>query len=127
MNFSHILSDIEAIDPEVYDKLDSRRRIFKHFGATSKKITLAALPFAIGGLFQKAYGQTTTGALGVLNFALQLEYLESNFYIAGLNSAPIVAAAAGAPLTALTKIRDHENAHVNFLKTAITAAGGTAE
>ena len=31
---------------------------------------------------------------------------------------------AGAALTALTTIRDHENEHVNFLKTAITAAGG---
>lgn len=125
MNFSNILSDIETIDPEVYEKLDSRRSIFKHFGATSKKLTLAALPFAIGGMFQKAYGQTTTGVLGVLNYALQLEYLEANFYIAGLNSAPIVAAALGAPLSALTKIRDHENAHVNFLRTAITQAGGT--
>ena len=124
MNFSNILSEIENVDPEVYEKLDSRRSIFKNFGSTSKRITMAALPFAIGSLFQKAYGQTTTGVLGVLNFALQLEYLEANFYIAGLNSAPIVAAATGAPLAALTKIRDHENAHVNFLKTAISAAGG---
>ena len=125
MNFSNILSEIETIDPEVYEKLDSRRSIFKHFGATSKKITLAALPFAIGGLFQKAYGQTTTGVAGVLNFALTLEYLEANFYNTGVNSTPIALAASGAGLTALNKIRDHENAHVNFLKTAITSLGAT--
>ena len=125
MNFSNILSDIETIDPEVYEKLDSRRSIFKNFGSTSKKLTLAALPFAIGGLFQKAYGQTTTGVAGVLNFALQLEYLEANFYNNGINSAPIALAAAGQELNALTKIRDHENAHVNFLKNAIVALGAT--
>ena len=125
MNFKHILSEIETIDPEVYEKLDSRRSIFKNFGSTSKRITMAALPFAIGSMFQKAYGQTTTGVAGVLNFALQLEYLESNFYIAGVNSAPIIAAAAGPALTALTKIRDHENAHVTFLKNTITTLGAT--
>lgn len=125
MNFSNILSEIETIDPEVYEKLDSRRSIFKNFGSTSKKITLAALPFAIGGLFQKAYGQTTTGVAGVLNFALTLEYLEANFYNTGVNSAPIALAAAGPGLTALNKIRDHENAHVNFLKNAITSLGAT--
>lgn len=125
MNFTHILSEIETIDPDVYEKLDSRRGIFKNFGSTSKKITMAALPFAIGSFFQKAYGQTTTGVAGVLNFALQLEYLEANFYIAGVNSTPIIAAAAGSGLTALTKIRDHENAHVTFLKNTITALGAT--
>ncbi|MBC7650892.1 MAG: ferritin-like domain-containing protein [Deinococcales bacterium] len=128
MNFTHILSEIETIDPEVYEKLDSRRSIFKNFGSTSKKITMAALPFAIGSLFQKAYGQTTTGVAGVLNFALQLEYLESNFYIAGLNSVQIVAGAGGvtsAAYNALAKIRDHENTHVTFLKNTITTLGGT--
>ena len=128
MNFTHILSEIETIDPEVYEKLDSRRSIFKNFGSTSKKITMAALPFAIGSLFQKAYGQTTTGVAGVLNFALQLEYLESNFYIAGLNSVQIVAGAGGvtsAAYNALVKIRDHENTHVTFLKNTVASLGGT--
>ncbi len=128
MNFANILSEIETIDPEVYEKLDSRRSIFKNFGSTTKKVTMAALPFAIGSLFQKAYGQTTTGVAGVLNFALQLEYLEANFYIAGLNSAAIIAGSGGptgAANIALTKIRNHENAHVNFLKTAVTQLGGT--
>jgi hypothetical protein len=128
MNFSNILSEIETIDPDVYEKLDSRRSIFKNFGSTSKKITLAALPFAIGGLFQKAYGQTTTGIAGVLNFALSLEYLEANFYNTGLNSAAIIAGSGGptgAANMALTKIRNHENAHVNFLKNAVTVLGAT--
>ena len=128
MNFTHILSEIETIDPEVYEKLDSRRSIFKNFGSTSKKITMAALPFAIGSFFQKAYGQTNTTVAGVLNFALQLEYLEYNFYISGLNSPQIIAGAGGptnAAYNAFVKIRDHESAHVNFLKNTVTALGGT--
>lgn len=123
MNFQNILSEIEQVDPEIYERTSERRDVFKGFGSIGKKFTLAALPFALGSIFQKAYGQTTTGVIGVLNFALQLEYIEANFYIKGVATAGLIP--AGASLTALTTIRDHENAHVNFLRTAITSAGGT--
>lgn len=123
MNLQNILSEIEQVDPEVYERASGRRDIFKGFGTAGKRLTLAALPLALGGFFKKAYGQTTTGVLGVLNFALQLEYLEANFYTKGVATAGLIP--AGAATTALTLIRDHELAHVNFLKTAITAAGGT--
>jgi len=122
MNFQNILSEIEKVDPEIYERTSERRDTFKNFGSISKRVALAALPFALGSIFQKAYGQTTTGVIGVLNFALQLEYLESNFYIKGVATPGLIPAGAG--LTTLTVIRDHENAHVNFLRTAITAAGG---
>lgn len=122
MNLQNILSEIEQVDPEVYERASGRRDIFKGFGSAGKRLTLAALPLALGAFFKKAYGQTTTGVLGVLNFALQLEYLEANFYTKGVATAGLIP--AGAATTALTLIRDHENAHVNFLKTAITAAGG---
>jgi hypothetical protein len=122
MNFQNILTEIEKIDPEIYNRTSDRRNVFKGFGTISKRLTLAALPLALGSIFQKAYGQTTSGVIGVLNFALQLEYIESNFYIKGVATPGLIP--AGASLTALTTIRDHENAHVNFLKTAITAAGG---
>jgi hypothetical protein len=122
MNFQNILSEIEKIDPDMYERTSDRRDTFKSFGDIGKKFTLAALPFALGAIFQKAYGQTTTGVVGVLNFALQLEYIESNFYIKGVATPGLIP--AGAALTALSLIRDHENAHVNFLRTAITAAGG---
>lgn len=122
MNFQNILSEIEKVDPEIYERTSERRDTFKNFGNIGKKFALAALPFALGSFFQKAYGQTTTGVIGVLNFALQLEYLEANFYIKGVATPGLIPAGAG--LTALTQIRDHESAHVNFLRTAITAAGG---
>jgi hypothetical protein len=123
MNLQNILSEIEQVDPEIYERASGRRDIFKGFGTAGKRLTMAALPLALCAFFKKAYGQTTTGVLGVLNFALQLEYLEANFYIKGVATSGLIP--AGAALTALTSIRDHENAHVAFLKTAITAAGGT--
>ena len=109
------------MDTEIYERTRQRRAAFKNFGTIGKRLSLAALTFALGSIFQKAYGQTTTGVIGVLNFALQLEYLESNFYIKGVAASGLIPAA---DVAAITVIRDHENAHVNFLRTAITAAGG---
>lgn len=125
MNLQNILTEIEKTDAEVYDRLDTRRNAMKSFAKTSGKIALAALPFALGSMFQKAYASPTAPTdliLDTLNFALTLEYLEANFYIKAVASGIIP---SGDALNSLTVIRDHENEHVNFLKTAITAAGGT--
>jgi hypothetical protein len=125
MNLQNIISEIEKADPEVYDRLDTRRDAMKSFVKTSGKIALASIPFALGSMFQKAYSSPSSPSdliIDTLNFALTLEYLESNFYIKAVASGIIP---AGNAMSALTVIRDHENEHVNFLKTAITAAGAT--
>lgn len=125
MNLQNIFTQIEKADPEVYDRLDTRRNAMKSFAKTSGKIALASIPFALGSMFQKAYGSPsapTDIVLDTLNFALTLEYLESNFYIQAVASGIIP---SGEDMTALTVIRDHENEHVKFLSTAIKAAGGT--
>jgi hypothetical protein len=125
MNLQNIFSEIEKTDPEVYDRLDTRRNAMKGFAKISGKIALASIPFALGSMFQKAYASPTAPKdliLDTLNFALTLEYLEANFYIKAVASGIIP---SGDALNSLTVIRDHENEHVNFLKTAITAAGGT--
>ncbi len=120
MNLLNIINDIEEIDPEFQDRINPRRAAIKNMTGFGTKIALSALPFALGSLFKKAYGQTTTGVAGVLNFALTLEYLEYEFYKQVVNSGIIP---AGPAVGALTKIRDHEMAHVEFLKKAITGAG----
>ena len=56
MDFRNILQEIEKTDPEVYERLNGRRHVLKSF---SSKVALAALPFAIGSMFKKAYGRTT--------------------------------------------------------------------
>jgi hypothetical protein len=125
MNFLNIFNEIEKADPEVYDRLDTRRAAMKSFAGFSGKIALAAIPIAIGSMFKKAYAGTkgiNDTAVEILNYALTLEYLEAEFYEKGNAMAPIP---AGAPKMAIQTIGAHETAHVAFLKTAITTAGGT--
>lgn len=121
MNLGNILNQIAHTDPEVFEKVSERRHIFKSFGS---KVALAALPFALGSIFKKAYGQSPSSILEVLNYALTLEYLEAAFYEQGLASAGLIP--AGAPAGAISTIGAHETAHVNFLRAAIAGAGGTA-
>ncbi|WP_316815350.1 ferritin-like domain-containing protein [Pedobacter nyackensis] len=123
MNIVNILEEIEKVDGEIYERLNPRRAAMKDFFSMGKKISLAALPLALGSVFQKAYGQSTPSAVtDVLNFALALEYLEYHFYNHALVAAPTLVP-AGAPKGAITTIRDHELAHVNLLKGAL---GGSA-
>lgn len=120
MNLLNIFNKIEKADPEVYDRLSSRRQVINKWTRT---VALTALPFALGSMFKKAYGKTTDIVLDTLNFALTLEYLEAEFYNTALASPGLIP--AGAPTGAITTIAAHENEHVSFLRTAITSAGGT--
>ncbi len=122
MNLFNLINNIEKIDPEVYDRFDSRRSFFKGAGKVGKNVALAAVPFMLGGMFKKAYGKTNDAITDVLNYALTLEYLENEFYAMGLAAPTLIPADRKA---IFTQIGNHEAAHVNFLKTAITAAGAT--
>jgi rubrerythrin len=124
MNLHHIITEIEKTDPEIYDRLNNRRETIKNFSGFAGKVALAAVPIALGGLFKKAYGQTSTSIIDVLNYALTLEYLEAEFYQKG-NQAGAALIPTMAAQQAISTIGAHETAHVNFLKTAITASGGT--
>lgn len=130
MNVQNIISEIEKVDPEVYERLDSRRNAMKSFAKVSGKLALAAVPLALGSMFKKAYGRgnaTSATVLEVLQYALTLEYLEAEFYTMavaapGLND-PMKLTGPGR--AAFITIRDHENAHVTFLRAAITGTGAT--
>lgn len=123
MNFLNLLSDIEKVDPEVYDRLDSRRQVFKHLSGVGQKLTAAALPLFVGAVFNKAYAQTPAGVAvtDVLNFALKLEYLEMYFY----QQRTVLTGISSVNMAALATIATDEANHVAFLRTAITGAGAT--
>ncbi|MCB2376062.1 ferritin-like domain-containing protein [Hymenobacter sp. BT635] len=142
MNFFHILSEIEKTDPEVFERFDSRRQVFKHLTGFGKKMTAATLPLALTAIFNKAYAQTTSApsVTDVLRFALKLEYLEAYFYNLALQGDGTIVVGSGTGNTAitptqttfralfsatnlssLTKIRTDENNHVNFLRTALAS------
>lgn len=119
MNLSNIINEISNTDPEFFERTSERRHIIKNW---TRKIALTAMPFALGSMFKKAYGKTTDAIIDTLNFALTLEYLEAEFYTKAVD---MVAFPTAAAKNAFTTIRDHENEHVNFLRTAISQAGGT--
>ena len=117
MNLINILRQIEKTDPEVYEKLSGRRQVLKSFGS---KVAVAALPIALGSLFKKAYGKTTDAVLDALNFALELEYMEYNFYHTANSTGGLITANDKA---GFLTIEAHEKAHVSFLINTITATG----
>ena len=122
MDFLKILNLIEDRDPEMSERLNTRRQALRDFADLGKKLTAAAVPIAVGSMFQKAYGQSTASVVDVLNYALTLEYLEYRFYEKALATSGLIP--AGAPTAAITTIMNHEKAHVAFLTQAITGAGG---
>ena len=68
-----------------------------------------------GGRPPKSFGK---GDIGILNYALTLEYLEAAFYN-GASAAKLSLSAQGAAF--LATVTKDENAHVAFLKTALGA------
>ncbi len=120
MNFKNILHEIEKNDPEVYERLSGRRHVLKSFGS---KVAFAALPFALGSLFKKAYGKTTDVVTDALNLALELEYFEYTFYRTATNTGGLIPAA---DLAGFKTIESHEKAHIEFLTDTINSFGGTA-
>jgi hypothetical protein len=81
-------------------------------GVLDAGTAVAAQPFAT---------PSSAGDLGILNYALTLEYLEADFYTKGVASGKLT----GRTLALLSPIRDHEDAHVSAISAAIKAAGGT--
>lgn len=119
MDFFQLISDIEKVDPEVYQRFDSRRQAFKYLRGVGQKLTAAAVPGFMAAVFNKAYGQGTGTTLPapvaeVLNLALQLEYLEFYFYSMGLQRNILPSETA-----ALTKIRNDESGHIKVLRGAL--------
>lgn len=114
MNLFNVFDEIERIDPEFGNRISLRRNAIKDLASFGMKAAVVAAPVFLSNLFKKAYGQVPTDVNGVLNYALTLEYLEAEFYTLAVASPGLIP--AGAPKGAITTIRNHEVAHVAFLK-----------
>jgi len=122
MKISNILEEIEKVDGDIYERLSPRRKAMKDFFNIGSKVALTAMPFAIGSMFNKAYGQAVpAGVIAVLQYALTLEHFEARFYKDAL---PLSIIPAG-DKAALQIIFESETKHVSFLQTVITNAGAT--
>jgi hypothetical protein len=118
MNLQNILTEIEKVDADVFERLDhvSRRHVFHNF---LKKALTGVAPVAFGAILNKAYAQSSV-VTDVLNFALTLEYLEAEFYNRGLASPNLITGMEG--WNTFQQIAKHENAHVALLKSALGGA-----
>ncbi len=113
-----------GLDPELMDRIVSRRAALARSGKMAGALAIASLPVAFGLMAKNAFAQGTglpQDILDVLNFALTLEYLEDEFYRMGVNSGVI----PGGDLPIFQQISKHETAHVALLTSAISSGGGT--
>jgi hypothetical protein len=79
------------------------------------------MPVAFGLMAKKAFAQggLPQGIVDVLNFALTLEYLESEFYQTGLATGGLI---PSADLPVFQQIAKHETAHVALLQSVLGAS-----
>jgi len=100
--------------------LDTRHDFFKKAALTGGATAIGG-GILMGGFPSIALGAarpSKKGDIKILNFALVLEYLESEFYKEALRKAGLT----GDLLSTTQLVSRHENAHVRFLKGALGGA-----
>lgn len=108
-----------SLDPEIAERLVSRRGAVGDLGRKVGLAAIASAPVMLGVMARSAFAQGSAlpqAIIDVLNFALTLEYLESSFYVAGLAAPGLI---ASANLTVFQQISKHETAHVTYLTAAL--------
>ncbi|MEW5927058.1 MAG: ferritin-like domain-containing protein [Gemmatimonadota bacterium] len=130
---------LDAIDPEIRDRLATRREAIRRGASMSTKLAaglaLGSVPVALAALSRDVFAQTPGDILDALRFAFILENLENEFYKAVLGTSAVAAQnTAFATVRALIpdpvrqavqQIQKHEQQHVDFLKAVIPTVGGT--
>lgn len=114
---THVTLDVADPDEVVRGALErghTRADFFRRGAVAGGTLMVGGL--ALGGLPSVALGARSAAQdVTILNFALLLEYLESSFYV----EAVARGALNGDTLAFAKVVRDHELAHVDYLKTAL--------
>ena len=116
---------LASIDADLGAALLSRREAVVKgatlSGGVAAMLRMASVPVGLAAFSRQAFAQGGIPAqvVEVLNFALTLEYLESEFYDRGVAAAGLIPAA---DREIFTTIQRHENEHVSFLQTALGSA-----
>ncbi len=116
-------------DPKIFDgkpvlqfsSETNRRSFLKYAGLVG-----VGASFVAGGILNAPYASANApavakGDLDILNYALTLEYLESDFYATGIAKGFL----SGRDLELVTPIGDHEKQHVAAVTSTIKSLGGT--
>ena len=115
------LVDRDGAIQEAYEEGMSRSALFRRAAVGGG--TFLAGGLLVGGLPRMALGKPSAAQdAKILNFALLLEYLESAFYVDAVDKGAL--ASDPRLLGFATTVRDHELAHVDFLKQALGSAAG---
>lgn len=116
---------LESIeDPEIVERMVSRRDALRKGGALGTAVALGSVPVALAVFAKSAFAQggLPQGIIDVLNFALTLEYLENEFYQTGLASGGLIPAE---DQTIFSTISTHEAAHVALLQSVLGTSAVT--
>jgi hypothetical protein len=115
------LTIFDSLDPELISAVQSRRAAVSRTAKMAGTVAIASMPVAFGLMAKKAFAQggLPQGIVDVLNFALTLEYLESEFYQTGLATSGLI---PSADLPVFQQIAKHETAHVALLQSVLGAS-----
>ena len=112
MDNSHVFDGEPVIQ---FNNETDRRNFVKWAGIVGVGSTLVA-----GGLGRQWASAKEDSDIGILNYALTLEYLEADFYARGLDENIL----SGRDKALVSPIKAHEQAHVSALTQTITDLGG---